>query len=82
MTPPPLTAAQVAALDQSIALFEQTVDQLVRGVPDLIDRYGRERAIATTFCGLRAEDPGKVASIAAIALVRIHEQRAAEGGAS
>lgn len=81
MTLPPLTPSQVAELDQSIALFEQTVDQLVRGVPELIDRFGRERAVATMFRGLRGEDPARVASIAAVALVRLHE-RSAEGGQS
>lgn len=76
MTYPALTPQQVAELDQSIALFERMVDKLVDGVPDVIDRFGRERAVATLYTGLSAEAPGRVASIAAVALVRLHEQAA------
>ena len=74
-----LTPRQLAHVDQVLAQSRPIVDELVRIAAADVEENGRDLAtaiLATTY--ERHDDIGRLATVAAIAIVRLAEQQLAE----
>lgn len=75
------TTEQLARLDQQLADYDRAVDQFVQQAGTQVYLEGRPVGIAVLAEHLATQlDEDQLATVAAIALVRLAEQRQVEGG--
>lgn len=68
-----LTPAQLAHLDQVIATNKPLVDQLVQWAAEDIGNHGADKTMLIIANNMRQTDIEKLASVTAVALVRLAE---------